>query len=240
MLKKHKIYILYTGLFCKIGVTSRNIEDRIKEIQTNCPLPIYAYRYFGNLSKGNAYHIESKLKEHLSKHLSFGEWYKQFPNIKKSVSYLIQQHTCEDFNTRVIQTKNNRFEDISIRKLNEIKKLRTNNDLDGLSHLYTNLVTNKKDYCETRFFMYSKKEVIGQLEIAIRNTIGYYKNNKIEISKNTESKLTRTKNKRDSEWIKRTNSYELEKVNLCKVKIKNKKQKMEKVISNYPFLFKKD
>lgn len=225
MLKKHKIYILYTGMFCKVGVTSRNIESRLKEIQTNCPFPIYAYRTFGNLSKGNAYFIESKLKEQLQQHLIFGEWYKQFENIRRSISYLIEKHTSEEFETHVYHTGNKRFEDLSIKKLNEIKEHRSKNDLTSLSNLYHHLIFNK-NYNETRFFFYSKEDVVKQAEIAIRNTISYYNKNNIEVTPETEKKLVSAKTNK---------TYNIEKIH--KPSAKNSKKRMNAVKNRYPFLF---
>lgn len=228
MLRKHKIYILYTGVFCKVGVTSRNIEDRIKEIQTSCPLPIYAYRVFGNLSKGNAYFIENKLKEHLQHHLIFGEWYKQFDNIRHSIQYLIEKHTSEDCESKVFKTGNKRFYDLSIRVLNEIKEHRNKKDLKSLSFLYNNLL-NSKNYNETRFFIYSKDEVIKQTEIAIRNIIAYFSKNQITIDTDIEKSLIKNKNKILLQ------KEELHETKYCSEK--RKKEKMNKVINNYPFLF---
>lgn len=234
----HKIYVFHTGVFCKIGVTSRKVEDRLKEIQTSCPLPIYAYTVFSNLSKGNAYHIENELKKYLSPHLTFGEWYKEFENITKSVSYVAQAHTNENFNVFTYSTELSKFEDLSIRKLNEIKLHLKDNNLEMMSKMYTDMAFNK-DYNETRFFMYSKTEVVKQLEIAIRNTIKYYSKSNIDISSNLEESLRKANSQLSKDDVL-ANVKEKEKVLKTKVKPKNIEAKLKKVHKNYPFLFQGD
>lgn len=195
MSKIHKIYVLYTGVFCKIGVTSRSVEDRLKEIQVSCPLPIYSYDVISPLSKGMAYHIENLLKTELSTHLTQGEWYKQFPNVLHSISYLIKTNCLETYTLERKNTKLKRFEDISIKVLNEIKSLRAKQDINKLSKLYNNFISNSEQYNETRFLMYSRDDVIKQLEIAIKNCIGYFKNNQLKIEPAVEKSLIRNKKK---------------------------------------------
>jgi len=143
MQKKYKIYIMYTGVFCKIGVTSRKLSERIKEIQTSCPLPIFEYDEIGLLSKSTAFYVEKIVKKHLSEHHTFGEWFKEFPSIKKSVSYLIKTHSHESYTIKSFNTKNKKFEDISIQLFNRIQYARKNHDISKLSQLYTNFIKEK-------------------------------------------------------------------------------------------------
>jgi len=169
-MKIHKIYILYTGVFCKIGVTKRNVSDRLKEIQTSCPIPIHKFVEISGLDKGTAYHIENEMKKHLSDHLVFGEWYKEFHGIEKSIKFKLSEigtiYKCLDFNT-----KNNKFQDLSIRILNNIKNFSKENDISSLSSLSNNIKFNKKDYSDNRFLMYSKKSVLIHLKNTIDSTI---------------------------------------------------------------------
>lgn len=198
----HKIYILYTGVFCKVGVTTRNVETRLKEIQTSCPLPIYKYSYISNLSKADSFYIENKLKTHLENHHIKGEWYREFPNLIKSLSYLIKTHTIKNkFEILTVNTKESKFEDISVTKLNEINLHRKNNDLTKLSILYTQFINNK-DYRSNRFFMYPKDEVLRVLENAIGVTINYYEKNSIVVKKEDEKSLLNNKKKLESNIFK--------------------------------------
>ena len=154
----HKIYILYTGMFCKIGVTKRKVTDRIKEIQTSCPLPIVGYYEISKLSKGDAYHIENKIKIHLSHHLVNGEWYNEFKGISKTVKFLLSEIGLE-FKYSFHNTDKHKFEDLSVRIINNIKTHIRENDIEALSGLLNNLNHNKQDYSENRFFRVRPGEV---------------------------------------------------------------------------------
>lgn len=188
-MNKHKLYILYTGIFCKVGVTARSVEKRYKEIQTNCPLPIYKYSYIDNLSKADAFFIESKLKTHLLNHVVISEWYREFDGIVKSISFLMQEHSqAISIKLKTVITNNKKFDDLSIKKLNEINEARKNYDLTKLSRIYSQFANNKQ-YHSANFFMYPKREILKVLENAIGLVINHYRKNKLNIDKNIEETL---------------------------------------------------
>ena len=188
----HKIYILYTGVYCKIGVTSRPVEVRLKEIQTSCPLPIHKYDYLSELSKGDAFHIENELKKHLSDHLIFGEWYKEFDNISRSVYFLLSQiNKHNKFIT--CSTKHKKFYDVSVQMYNKIQNHRRLNDLKQLSKLYTNFKYDKQTFNGLRFIAYSKASIESILENAIGIVINHYRKNEIDISEDISKELFKAK-----------------------------------------------
>lgn len=167
-------------MFCKIGVTKRKVTERIKEIQTSCPLPIIGYYEISNLSKGDAYHIENKIKSHLSHHLINGEWYNEFKGISKSVKFLLAEIGL-DYKGCFHNILGNKFEDLSVRIINNIKKHIRDNDIESLSGLLSNINNNKKDYSDNKFFMYSKEVVLEHTKNAINTVLRKLEKNQIKI-----------------------------------------------------------
>jgi len=211
----HKIYILYTGMFCKIGVTKRKVTDRIKEIQTSCPLPISHYSELSNLSKGDAYHIENELKSHLSHHLIQGEWYKEFNGVSKSVKFKLQE-IGKDFVFKHFSTHNKKFQELSVIVSNKIKKAVRERDIRTLSLLLTDMNYNK-DYNHTKFLLYPKDTIMEHLENSIGIVLKLMRNENIELSDEDRIKLEKYK--------KPTN-------------FKPDKDKVNKVLEKYSFLMK--
>jgi len=189
MTKKYKIYILYTGVFCKIGVTSRRVQDRVKEIQTNCPLPIHRFTEIGTLSKATAFYIENIIKEHLSRHRTHGEWYKEIPSIRKTIVFLIHKHSSEEFNITRHNSEHNKFEDISIQLFNKIQTGRKEKNIDSLSQLYTNFIKEENLKDDSRFLLYGRDVLIQMLENAIGITINAYRKDKTIIPKSISKRL---------------------------------------------------
>lgn len=189
MTTKYKIYVFYTGVYCKIGVTSRPIEQRLKEVQTHCPLPIYKYMEIGTLSKATAFYVETKIKEHLSHHNTFGEWYKEFPGIHKSVTFLIKTHSSEKYATRTASTEHQKFEDVSIQIFLKIQKYRKDHDLHLLSKLYTNMILEKHLQEDGRFVAYTKESLINILESAIGIVLAYFRNGGQTVPEETKKSL---------------------------------------------------
>lgn len=158
-------------MFCKIGVTSRPVTKRISEIQTNCPLPIYHYCVVNNIDKGTAFHIENELKKYLSCHLIQGEWYKQFPKIRESVTFKLKEIGA-DFHFTHHYISGGKFSDVSVRTINNIKKYIYENDIEKLSSLLTDLEHNNQNYNDTKFTMYSKETVLTHCKNAISTVLG--------------------------------------------------------------------
>lgn len=168
----HKVYIMRTTLFSKIGVTMRNIETRVKEIQTSCPLPIHEVIYIPGLPKYVAYELERAIKEHLSDHHSYGEWYKDFDNLSKSLTFVLRKFSHDGLSPKKLNTSNNKFEDVSVQFISRIKKMSQTKDLSGLSSLLMQINNNLDLRDDERFFMYSRETVIALIENSIRILIG--------------------------------------------------------------------
>lgn len=204
-----KLYIMYTGVFCKIGLTSRKIEDRIREVQTNCPLPIYKCDIFTGFGKTEAHCLERDIQDYLSRHITFGEWFRQFENIKKSVSLVIKSKSNTLFEVKTINLKNNIFEDLSVRLLYKIKNACYDKDLSTLSTIYTQLNKNDLDYNETRFVLYSKESVSSLLNSSIRFIIKDLKSNDnipANIIKNFIFDESKAKNNKQLKSIRKLNN----------------------------------
>jgi len=75
----YSVYFISTisekhGDFLKIGVTS-DIDRRMKEIQTGCPLPLKLECIIPTSSKSAAYLLESQLHNKFNQFMTCGEWF---------------------------------------------------------------------------------------------------------------------------------------------------------------------
>lgn len=171
-MQTHKVYILYTGSYCKIGVTKRPIEKRIKELQTGCPLHIHKVRYISNLTHNQAYDIEKAVHKHLSFHHSHGEWFRYFAGISKSVIKISHEYTPSfDVQTKTYSTPpTNR--DASITFSNTIKKAIMAKDITKLSQIEIELTTNIQG--NTQFLLYSRETLVELIQTNIKFLIYTY------------------------------------------------------------------
>ena len=76
-MEEHKLYILQSGEYCKIGVTNGDIEKRIKSLQTGNPLKINLVGIFICRNREHAFDLESSIHKFLKGRRSAGgkEWF---------------------------------------------------------------------------------------------------------------------------------------------------------------------
>lgn len=86
------LYVLRAGEFYKVGL-SKNIERRIKDLQTGCPLPIELVELYQVRLRGDerAYRLESLVHKSLKEYQTIGEWFVDvsLPQINHAI-----RHVC--------------------------------------------------------------------------------------------------------------------------------------------------
>ena len=118
-----------TDGFVKIGISS-NVERRIKQIQTGCPLHIYMVRYWSVSNRVLAKRIESELHNALSDRNTFGEWFKRVRENSNTVKDVMKNYNIDYSNFTEITLGENvsRYRnDMTNIKVNIEKAFRANN-----------------------------------------------------------------------------------------------------------------
>lgn len=70
-----------TSEFCKIGITTRNVSDRIREMQTGSPYTIYAYAIFNASWIEDLGALEQKCHKLFRGFRMQGEWFNVEPSV---------------------------------------------------------------------------------------------------------------------------------------------------------------
>ena len=92
----HKLYIMFAGDFIKIGVTTREVKVRARQIQTGCPLAITDIFYTKLPDKSTMLRVEKMLHDRFKKYNTYGEWFTKFYHPVASVSKEMDR-TVDDF-----------------------------------------------------------------------------------------------------------------------------------------------
>lgn len=116
------VYAMYAGNYVKIGITS-SLDNRIKQVQTGCPLSIHRVKYIQVHSRNEALDIESSIHVAFNKHNTHGEWF-----IKDALSI-------------------NKYSEIfKYCKIKEVCEPQIDKSLNALENLYKNIsITNRDD-----------------------------------------------------------------------------------------------
>ena len=67
------VYVAEAGKYCKIGISETSVEQRMKNIQTGCPVKIQ--RVWCSRNIPDALGCEKILHNHFRKHNTSGEWF---------------------------------------------------------------------------------------------------------------------------------------------------------------------
>lgn len=89
---QHKVYMMKADNFIKIGVTQLDIHERIKAVQTGCPLPITGVHYWIVNSRSQSFLIEKEIHQRISRYNTFGEWFIRNDNITKDIKQIFDSH----------------------------------------------------------------------------------------------------------------------------------------------------
>jgi hypothetical protein len=79
----HKVYLMRTERFIKIGITSGDIHKRLAAIQTGCPITIHTVQYWRTKTRDISLCIEKEIHKLLEYRNTHGEWFK---NVSKNAS----------------------------------------------------------------------------------------------------------------------------------------------------------
>lgn len=82
---QYKVYMMKADNFIKIGVTQLDIEERIKAVQTGCPLPITGVHYWIVSNRKQSFFIEKEIHKKISKYNTFGEWFIRNESVIKDI-----------------------------------------------------------------------------------------------------------------------------------------------------------
>ncbi len=158
MTNPHKVYILLTGSYCKIGVTTRDVRHRARELQTGCPFTIYSAITFSNMPRFKAFELESYIRTYLSKHHFNGEWYLELPTIKKTIGIAINETYGNKVTVSEIKISDKGASDLSVKFMRETREFINNRDTLGLTRLI-NKLDNEHNHPTNRFLIFSKKKI---------------------------------------------------------------------------------
>lgn len=78
--------------FIKIGVTQLDIQERMKAVQTGCPLPITGVHYWIVSNRKQSFLIEREIHEKISRYSTFGEWFIRDSNAIKEIKQVLSSH----------------------------------------------------------------------------------------------------------------------------------------------------
>lgn len=78
--------------FMKIGVTQLDIQERIKAVQTGCPLPITGVHYWIVNNRKQSFLIEREIHQKISRYSTFGEWFIKDDNAIKEIKQVLFSH----------------------------------------------------------------------------------------------------------------------------------------------------
>ncbi len=158
MKNPHRVYVLLTGSYCKIGVTTRDVRHRVRELQTGCPFTIYSAITFSNMPRFKAFELESYIRTYLSKHHFNGEWYLELPQMRKTIGIAINEIYGIKVDVSEIKISDKGASDLSVKTMRNTRELINNRDTLGLTKLLNNL-DNEHNYPTNRFLIFSKKKI---------------------------------------------------------------------------------
>ncbi len=158
MKNPHRVYILLTGSYCKIGVTTRDVRHRVRELQIGCPFTIYSAITFSNMPRFKAFELEKYIRSYLSKHHFNGEWYLELPTMRKSVGIAINEIYGAKVEVSEIKISDKGASDLSVKIMRETRELINSRDTLGLTKLL-NKIENEHNYPTNRFLIFSKKKI---------------------------------------------------------------------------------
>ena len=95
---QHKVYMMVADNFIKIGVTQLDIQERIKSVQTGCPLPITTVHYWIVNGRSQAFSIEREIHKRISRFNTFGEWFIRSKNAVKDINEVLNSHGNFEYN----------------------------------------------------------------------------------------------------------------------------------------------
>lgn len=134
---------MQSGDFLKIGVTSKSIYQRVKEIQTGCPTVIEEVYYYGFTNRAEAFNTEKKLHSIFSEYNTSGEWFIRFKRFGSKINKIIgfeykkiklNDYKLTDADKERIELKNKKAKDLVFidkydKKVKKIKKAIARNPL---------------------------------------------------------------------------------------------------------------
>lgn len=88
----HKVYVMKTIGYVKIGVTSDNIESRLKSVQTGCPIFIHQVNYWEIKTRALAFNIEKDLHKILADRNTYGEWFRNTRLHSSQIRKVIEEY----------------------------------------------------------------------------------------------------------------------------------------------------
>ena len=103
----HKLYIMRTVGFIKVGVTSGLIEKRIKSVQTGTPTPIYVVTIFGMNTRQEAFSLEKAIHRKLENRNTFGEWFKNVRENSNDLREILHEYGIKLSDGKVINIQRN-------------------------------------------------------------------------------------------------------------------------------------
>ena len=151
------VYVMQAGDYIKIGVTSKSILQRAKQIQTGCPIPIEEILFFKFETSSIAFEVEKLLHKEFSFYASHGEWFHRFSNFTQKIEGVINLKS-----ERLIFNEFEYFnKDQSINYRRKIKDCVSVNELVDMSK-----EISKSD--ETVFKRYSKTTLMDRLNSKLK------------------------------------------------------------------------
>lgn len=89
----HKLYVMRTTGFVKVGVTSQPIEKRVRAVQTGTPTPIFYVSYFIVNSRERAFAIEKAIHKKLQRRRTYGEWFSNVRENSKELHEVLSEYS---------------------------------------------------------------------------------------------------------------------------------------------------
>jgi len=139
----HKVYIMRTTNFSKIGITSGSIKNRINQVQTGTPTKIYRVEYFIVRNRTTALMIEAELHEKLKRRRTYGEWFKNLRHASKELTNSLKELGINREDAKIIELGRAEYseDELSIVSCN-IDKCLKDTDFDRLIGLGKKLMIN--------------------------------------------------------------------------------------------------
>lgn len=171
------IYSMYAGNYIKIGITS-NINSRIKQVQTGCPISIHKVIYKKALNRSEALKSEKNLHLLFSENNTFGEWFHrtivdlhEYYSFFKDCKSITLGENQEDRSIEILKNMNNYF---NIQDRDKKIKL-----LNG----QRNHIVGTYDYF---FISTSKRDVLKQIDKYLKKLVRNSSKTKINKVRNNK------------------------------------------------------
>lgn len=146
--KMHKLYIMRSGEFIKIGVTSGDIKKRVSSVQTGTPTPIYYVSYYDLKERDKAFSIEKSLHKKLSRRRTHGEWFVNVRDNSSEIKEVLIEYGINPISKKCIEIMTNKtiYDEISRASCNIDKYLKMNDKFKfaGLGAKINNMDTVKR------------------------------------------------------------------------------------------------